>query len=54
MGQAYTMLVGAYAKAQNWTKVMEAADRVVAYPKADATNEGFRPGQRHGRSAAGE
>jgi tetratricopeptide (TPR) repeat protein len=44
MGQAYTMLVGAYAKAQNWTKVMEAADRVVAYPKADAKMKGFALG----------
>jgi tetratricopeptide (TPR) repeat protein len=37
-------LVGAYAKAQNWTKVMEAADRVVAYPKADAKMKGFALG----------
>ena len=54
IGQAYTMLVGAYAKAQNWTKVMDAADRTVAYPKADDKNEGFRSEQRHGRSAASE
>jgi len=40
-GQAYTMLVGAYAKAQNWPKVMEAADRVVAFPKADTRMKGF-------------
>jgi tetratricopeptide (TPR) repeat protein len=44
MGQALTMLVGAYAKAQNWTKVMEAADRAVAYPKADAKLKGFALG----------
>jgi len=44
MGQAYTMLVGAYAKAQNWTKVMESADRIVAYPKADARMKGFALG----------
>jgi tetratricopeptide (TPR) repeat protein len=41
MSQAYTMLVGAYAKAQNWTKVMDAADRAAAYPKADAKLKGF-------------
>jgi tetratricopeptide (TPR) repeat protein len=41
MGQALTMLVGAYAKAQNWTKVMDAADRAAAYPKADAKLKGF-------------
>jgi len=40
-GQAYTMMIGAYAKAQNWTKVMDAADRAAAYPKADARLKGF-------------
>lgn len=35
IGQSYTMLVGAYSRAQNWAKVMEAADRAVAFPKAD-------------------
>jgi len=39
--QAYTMLVGAYAKAQNWAKVMDAADRAAAFPKADARLKGF-------------
>jgi len=34
-GQAYTMLIGAYSRAQNWAKVMDAADRAAAYPKAD-------------------
>lgn len=31
----YTMIVGAYSRAQNWAKVMEAADRAVTLPKAD-------------------
>ena len=35
------MMIGAYAKAQNWTKVMDAADRAAAYPKADARLKGF-------------
>src|SRR5881275_1054456 len=36
IGQTYTMLVGAYSRAQNWAKTMDAADRAVAFPKADA------------------
>lgn len=39
--QAYTMLISAYAKAQNWAKVMDAADRAAAFPKADARLKGF-------------
>jgi tetratricopeptide (TPR) repeat protein len=35
VGQSYTMLIGAYSRAQNWAKVMEAADRAVMFPKAD-------------------
>jgi tetratricopeptide (TPR) repeat protein len=35
VGQSYTMIIGAYSRAQNWAKVMDAADRAVAFPKAD-------------------
>ena len=31
----YTMIIGAYSRAQNWAKVMEATDRAVVFPKAD-------------------
>ena len=34
-GNTHTMTIGAYSRAQNWAKVMEAADRAVAFPKAD-------------------
>src|SRR3954469_10671001 len=40
-GQTYTMLVGAYSRAQNWAKVMETADRAAAYPKADTRLKTF-------------
>ena len=39
--QAYQMLIGAYARAQNWAKVTDAADRAVALPKADAKLKAF-------------
>jgi tetratricopeptide (TPR) repeat protein len=35
VGNSYLLLIGAYSRAQNWAKVMEAADRAVAFPKAD-------------------
>jgi len=35
IGNTYTMIVGAYAKAQNWAKVIDAADRAAASPVAD-------------------
>jgi len=41
MGQTYTMLIGAYSRAQNWAKVMEAADRAASYPKADTRLKTF-------------
>jgi tetratricopeptide (TPR) repeat protein len=31
----YTMIIGSYTKAQNWAKVMDAAERAVALPTAD-------------------
>ena len=39
--QAYQMLVGAYARAQNWAKVVEAADRAAALPKAENKLKAF-------------
>src|SRR5437867_961825 len=42
--QGYQMLIGAYAKAQNWAKVMDAADRATALPKADNKLKGFAYG----------
>jgi tetratricopeptide (TPR) repeat protein len=41
IGQTYTMLIGAYSRAQNWAKVMDAADRAAAYPKSDARLKTF-------------
>jgi tetratricopeptide (TPR) repeat protein len=38
---AYQMLVGAYARSQNWAKVMEAADRAAALPKVDDKLKSF-------------
>src|SRR6201987_1703372 len=32
IGNTYTMIVGAYTGAQNWQKVIDAADRAVACP----------------------
>lgn len=39
--QAYTLLIAAYARAQNWAKVMEAADRATALPAADDKLKAF-------------
>src|SRR5687767_8428532 len=39
--QAYRMLIGAYSRAQNWAKVMEATDRAVAFPKSDQVTKTF-------------
>jgi tetratricopeptide (TPR) repeat protein len=39
--QAYRMLVGAYSRSQQWAKVMETADRAVAYPKSDQVTKTF-------------
>ena len=39
--QAYTLLIAAYARAQNWAKVMEAADRATALPGADDKLKAF-------------
>src|SRR5262245_14175739 len=33
--QTYQLLINAYARGQNWAKVMETADRASAFPKAD-------------------
>ena len=33
--QGYQLLISAYARGQNWAKVMEATDRATALPKAD-------------------
>src|SRR5947208_2231109 len=35
IAQTHTYIIGAYTKAQNWAKVMEAADRAAASPVAD-------------------
>src|SRR5437867_11405437 len=42
--QGYQMLIGAYAKAQNWAKVMDAAERATALPKADNKLKGVAYG----------
>ena len=39
--QGYSMLIGAYARAQNWAKVIDAADRAAALPKADNRLKAF-------------
>ena len=41
IANTYRMLVAAYSRAQNWAKVMEATDRAVAFPKADALTKTF-------------
>jgi tetratricopeptide (TPR) repeat protein len=41
IAQTYRMLVAAYSRAQNWAKVMETADRAVAFPKADPLTKTF-------------
>jgi tetratricopeptide (TPR) repeat protein len=35
IANTYTMIIGAYTKAQNWAKVVDAADRAAASPVAD-------------------
>jgi hypothetical protein len=35
IANTYTMIIGSYTKAQNWAKVMDAAERAVALPTAD-------------------
>src|SRR5213596_80271 len=41
IGNTYTMIVGAYTRAQNWAKVIDAADRAAALPKADNRLKAF-------------
>src|SRR5919108_1685358 len=35
IANTYTMIIGAYTRAQNWAKVMDSAERTVASPVAD-------------------
>src|SRR5215475_7601267 len=35
IANTYTMIIGAYTKAQNWAKVIDAGDRAAASPGAD-------------------
>ena len=39
--QGYQLLIGAYAKTQNWAKVMDAAERTAALPTADNKLKAF-------------
>src|SRR5437016_9005642 len=39
--QTYTMIIGAYTGAQNWAKVVDAAERAVAFPGADNKLKAF-------------
>ncbi len=41
ISNAYTMMLGAYTGAQNWAKVIDAADRAVALPTADNKLKAF-------------
>src|SRR5437762_5902508 len=41
IGNTYTMIVGAYTRAQNWAKVIDAADRAAASPVADNKLKAF-------------
>src|SRR5438034_2966765 len=41
IANTYTMLVGAYTRAQNWAKVVDAADRAAASPVADPKLKAF-------------
>ena len=41
IGNTYTMIIGAYTGAQNWQKVIDAADRAVAFPGADNRLKAF-------------
>ena len=41
VGNSYTMILGAYTAAQNWAKVIDAAERAVALPTADNKLKAF-------------
>src|SRR5436853_4771194 len=41
IGNTHTMIVGAYTRAQNWAKVLDAADRAAASPVADDKLKAF-------------
>jgi hypothetical protein len=41
IANTYTMIIGAYTRAQNWAKVIDAADRAVASPVADDKLKAF-------------
>ena len=41
IANTYTIIVGAYTRAQNWAKVMDAADRAAASPVADDKLKAF-------------
>jgi tetratricopeptide (TPR) repeat protein len=41
IGNTYTMIIGAYTAAQNWAKVIDAAERAVAFPGADTRLKAF-------------
>src|SRR5213594_3944733 len=41
IGNTYTMIVGAYTRAQNWAKVIDAAERAAASPVADNKLKAF-------------
>lgn len=44
IANSYRIIIGSYAKAQNWAKVIDAADRAAASPVADAALKGFAYG----------
>src|SRR5215467_8924684 len=41
IGNTYTMIIGAYTGAQNWAKVIDAAERAAAFPGADNKLKAF-------------
>jgi tetratricopeptide (TPR) repeat protein len=41
IGNTYTMIIGAYTGAQNWAKVIDAAERAAAFPGADNRLKAF-------------
>jgi len=41
ISNTYTMIIGAYTGAQNWAKVIDAAERAVAFPGADNRLKAF-------------
>src|SRR5579862_3083387 len=41
ISNTYTMIIGAYTAAQNWAKVIDAAERAVAFPGADNRLKAF-------------